>query len=1012
MRFFLIVAFLITASFTSLCGEDLKNAKDSASYYLKKRDFKKATLWGEKAAKLTKEKYGENSKEYEKIVYKLVDVYFYAGDYQKAFETARLDSSITKKVFGEKHQKYCGALNNLAIIYFYIKSDYKSSESLLLEAKGIQEKMTADGDSAYAFTLNNLGMLYNKLGKYKKAQRHYEKTIEVEKRVGKVNSQQYAEVLNNLAKVYRMLGKFSEAEDLYQKSMEITGNLQGKNSKEYGSILTNLAAVYKLKGEYGEAEKLYKKALSVNKELYGKTHRSYGATVSNLAGLYVKMGRYEKAEELYKEAIDIQKKTLGEKHLKFATRVNNLASLYEIIGKYDNADSLYKKVLEAYKKIVGEEHFFYAKSLGNLAQLKSKQGELDKSEELFKKTQKLMKKSIGEDHPDYAKTMFHLGELYTSKKKYPSAMEYMKKALKIREDKLGENHPDFVKTLLKIAVIHKKMNEYDKAEPYFHKALGKYLYLVERYFPYLSEQEKLQFWSSIKEAFYEFNSFGVDYWRQNPNIVGEMYDNTIATKGLILSSTKKVFRKIRNSDNKEIVELFDRWKGTKDFWLWLVQNTNQAKKLGVDVDSVENLANDLEKRLSMKSDAFRKAFQPEKLSWKNIRDNLEDGEAAIEIVRLMENPDDAESGEGNVLYIALITRNDSKERPEIAIIRNGEELESSLIKLYGNIVKIQRLDRFKDVSGFGEELIANDLMLLYDNFWKPIQEKLEAVDKVYLSVDGVYNSINLSTLRDSKDGEYLLSNIDIRALTNTKDILKYEKEEKLAMSQTATLVGAPKFNLKGEPEQFAPLPGTKVEINLISNMLKERSWKVEKYLQRDAVESKVKEVSCPYILHIATHGVFLEDIDVASGGLQAGASKSALQNPLLRSMLLFAGVENKDEDNATTNDGKLTAYEAMDLNLDKTNVVILSACETGLGEVKNGEGVYGLQRAFQAAGAKSLIMSLWTVSDEAAKTFMINFYEKMLAGKSKRRSFRETQLELKEKYPELYYWGAFVMVGE
>jgi len=211
------------------------------------------------------------------------------------------------------------------------------------------------------------------------------------------------------------------------------------------------------------------------------------------------------------------------------------------------------------------------------------------------------------------------------------------------------------------------------------------------------------------------------------------------------------------------------------------------------------------------------------------------------------------------------------------------------------------------------------------------------------------------------------------------------------------------------------LPGAEEEIESVTRTLEYNKWEVSDYIGARALESTIKKLRGPKILHLATHGVFLKDVEqIRDMSESESQTKAFVENPLLRSMLLFAGAENTingqtiDDDD----DGILTAYEVMNLDLDNTELVVLSACETGLGEVMNGEGVYGMQRAFQIAGARSLIMSLWKINDQTTKELMKWFYENWNAGMSKREAFRKAQLQLKEQYPNFYLWGAFVMVGE
>jgi len=354
----------------------------------------------------------------------------------------------------------------------------------------------------------------------------------------------------------------------------------------------------------------------------------------------------------------------------------------------------------------------------------------------------------------------------------------------------------------------------------------------------------------------------------------------------------------------------------------------------------------------------------------------------------------------------------------MVVLKNGNDMEGKYLKYYQNLIK-NKLDDNKS----------------YQQFWQKIGAKLEGSKRVYFSPDGVYHNLNLNTLFNPKTQKYLLEEKDIRIVTVTKDIVNpspVEEDNKLA-----ELVGFPSYytNQTGQiaatserksPEliyglslkstgSLAELPGTKTEVDKIAGILTEKGWEVKSYTGSSALEVNIKESYKPRLLHVATHGFFQPDSTKGS-------------NPLLRSGLMLTGAGNtlKGEKNETGEDGILTAYEAMNLNLDNTDLVVLSACETGLGEIKNGEGVYGLQRAFKVAGAKSIIMSLWKVNDQTTQELMVAFYRNWLGAEdtrpirssrpyrsfSKRDAFLAAQKELKAKYPNPYYWGAFVMVGE
>ncbi len=218
------------------------------------------------------------------------------------------------------------------------------------------------------------------------------------------------------------------------------------------------------------------------------------------------------------------------------------------------------------------------------------------------------------------------------------------------------------------------------------------------------------------------------------------------------------------------------------------------------------------------------------------------------------------------------------------------------------------------------------------------------------------------------------------------------------------------------PITFNELTHTKIEIEKISDLIKANKWVIQIYMGKDASENNLKNIDSPKILHIATHGFFLTDLDLKYRKRAFGVDMElAAENPLLRSGLLFAGCVNSFSSNISYSgvfeNGILYAYEAMNLNLDDTDLLALSACETGLGEIKNGEGVYGLQRAFIVAGVKNLLMSLWKIDDQATQELMTEFYAQLVKNKQISEAFSIAQKKLKEKYQSPYYWGSFVLIG-
>ena len=253
-----------------------------------------------------------------------------------------------------------------------------------------------------------------------------------------------------------------------------------------------------------------------------------------------------------------------------------------------------------------------------------------------------------------------------------------------------------------------------------------------------------------------------------------------------------------------------------------------------------------------------------------------------------------------------------------------------------------------------------------------------------------------------------MSQYDLITIGNSKDLIALKQRKQVVAKKDAFLLGFPDYGAVA-----VPLPGTKVEIEGINKILIAAGYKTTLRQERLASEATLKAVKAPTIMHIATHGYFLADADLQGGDALGVSAESAKNNPLLRSGLILAGApkQSNDVDLSSNDNGILTANEAMNLNLEGTDLIVLSACETGLGDVRSGEGVYGLQRAFIVAGASALVMSLWKVDDAATQQLMTNFYTNWTKTGNKVKAFKLAQQQLMMKYKEPYYWGAFVMVG-
>jgi len=498
----------------------------------------------------------------------------------------------------------------------------------------------------------------------------------------------------------------------------------------------------------------------------------------------------------------------------------------------------------------------------------------------------------------------------------------------------------------------------------------------------------------LKQDFDLYNAFVLSN-RNDPHfdsMVEHVYDNQLFGKALLLNEINKQKRHILSSGNEEIKRVFREWEQQKNILssLYYVKGVKE-----VDFQSIKNKISALEKQLAQSTQNLGKLDV--EITWQEVRAHLKPDEVAIEIVRAPHYNHRSFNFTDSVSYMAIMISLD-KNKPEFVEIKDGNTLETRYLGYYRNAI----LNKAEDE-------------LSYINFWRPLKQVVSKFDKVYISADGVYNQINLNVLKNPETGQYLLDEKDVALVTNTKDLL--ESKRKKPNSVVVSMVGRPTYNQKSlftvEPEDirqrairseelenfreqvFADLPGTEDEITGIAEVLEKSKWIVNTYMGERATESVIKSMKSPYVLHIATHGFFLKE-------------SVTTVNSMIRSGLILAGVNSQVE---VGDDGILTAYEATNLSLDSTYLVVLSACETGLGEVKNGEGVYGLQRGFAVAGVQYVLMSLWKVDDFATRLFMEDFYNFWLGGATVQEAARQAQQKLRIKYPSPFYWGAFVLSG-
>lgn len=950
----------------------------------------------------------------------------------------------------EGHVAYLGILNHFAK-YYQASDKYEKAASILEEALLAARIKYDNQDIEFGRELEKIAALQIEIGDYDNATDNIESAISIlDEDKTELGSTYMADALITKAKLQSIKGEYDEAEELIYDSDDFRA--EGALTLDGGGLSKNddLGGLYMNIGRYADASKYLKRSLYKKKKLFGDDSRHLNTTLVLYSKLNLLGGDYTEAEQQARKANQIAIHTFGESSSKTVPSMLQLADVYTNIGDYGKAEVLLKAAIEIQKAKFGGDHVDVGKSTSKLALVYFYQEKpLTQIQSLFQESERIIGKKLGSNNPTYADILKNLaivniasgnyslaitylnqaeevwskkigkrnninaattdvlkGDIYYKQKDYSKAENFYEKAAKQYERVFSERHPEYVKVQSKLSKTYFMLRRYKDSQNELEEVLSKYQRFIKEYFPALSEREKAKFWNTIKDD-YEFYNTLIVSRNRSTKYIGELYNNALLTKALLLNSSIKVRKQIMSSEDDELIRLYSDWIENKELLTAALSMSSEDQlNNGINTQDLSNKVEQLEKQISLKSEAFAVSAEQNVVRWEQVKSALAENEAALEMVRfrLFDHV-----FTDSIMYALFYVKGDKKSEPEMILLSNGKDLESRYLKTYRNSIKYKIKDRFS-----------------HDEFWKPINDEIGTVSTLYLSPDGVYNQINLEAI-PTPDGKYVIDNSNIVLISNTKDLYASSKRPPIAEKQYAMMFGNPVFYSSTQPGQplpnsglsraaaevVSPLPGTKAEIEELEELLGQKGWDTDKYTEEAADEATIKTVSNPRIFHVATHG-FFKETPKASALDPEFNENAAYENPLLKTGLLLSGagdILNQTKYNYNVDNGILTAYEAMNLNLDQTDLVVLSACETGLGEVQAGEGVYGLQRAFLVAGARTIVMSLFKVSDEATQQLMVKFYRKWIETGNKRQAFVDAKKEIRNEYRDPIYWGPFVMIG-
>ena len=977
--------------------------------------------------------------------------------------------AIRRATVGERHPSYVRSLYALAVTYEK-QENYLEAEPLHQQVLAMRKVTLGEEHPDYVASLNHLADLYFRMEYYEQAESLYQRVLAIRKTTFGEEHPHYVSDLEKLAFLYTEMEAYAASETLYQQARAIRKATQGEEHPDHVTTMDYLANLYIDMANYEQAEALYKQVLEIRKRVQGEDHPDYVVSLNRLADLYVSMENYEQAEALYKQALDavyrhvlgiewvqgaeaLYKQALdavykhgleiewvqGEGHPNHVVSLNHLANLYVSMENYEQAEALYKQVLEI-EWVQGEGHPNYVVSLNHLANLYVSMENYEQAEALYKQALEIRKRVQREEDPQYVATLEFLAALYQRMGEYFAAGRYIQEALALRQAMQGEQHSAYVRSLRNLTELYVDMGAHKLAKPLYRQVLGIYRTMLDRMAVVQSEREQLATGERLRSALDGYLSIAIDTGDSSY----AAFEEILLWKGATLVRQRQ-YRQA--ASDPAVSELFKKLQGvTRQLASLARAYPEQSEEVAGWRERLNALNADrerLEVTLSGASAAFRQA--QETVTVAEVAEALPDGAMLVDYLEFTKYADNQSTRS----LLASVLRQDGT----VTVFDLGpQEPVAEAIEMWR-----QTYGRSEHGMEAGQQLRKT--------LWDPLLSALGETKTLLVSLDGALGRLPLGALPGAQPDTYLLEEYELSFLPVPQLLPALVATHQQEAARGLLLVGDLDYDARQTERDssvapaprswrrnhnravaevrggvyFESLENTAGEILRIEDLFKSvfhpSEEAVELLRHADATEQRFRTLAPQfYHLHLATHGFFAppqHKVDQGPGqrsGVYDGRGAAVVHgtDPGLLSGLVLSGANQPPQ--PEQDDGILTATEISFLPLAGAHLVTLSACETGLGATAGGEGLLGVQRAFQVAGARSTVASLWNVPDLATRLLMERFYRHLWEEEmSAADALRAAQLWLL-KNPEVLrgliasnspstrsspqYWAAFQLSGD
>lgn len=946
------------------------------------------------------------------------------GEFETSVKLYSRTLQLRKETLGELHLETLSTLTALASVH-QEKGDYGTAADLFTQAMGAYKESLGDRHERYLECKNNLAMAYFGQGWNKRAEVELNETLHQYNEILGEHHPNTLRVMDNLGTVYRVSGKFDQAEELLQKVLVLRVDSLGKGHLDTLVTINNLALLYQAMGLYDKAEMHYSEVLTGRRARLGSNSPDTAVALHNLAFLYTAQGRVVEARDYYTESLDVLTSTVGEKHPDTLHAMANLANLYLDMGDLKVAEELIPKVLRLRTEALGEHHPDTILSLNSYSML---QMELHGDQQAVETAEKVVDASIlayGMEHPTTLVAKNNLAFLYQHFNRFNQAETLYKEVLKSRLRVLGEVHPDTLLSRFNVAELYLETGRnglaFEQLKKHFHSS-NAYLQKIiwgageDTRQAYIDQQhdERNLYLSLFSQL--STDASLVEFWNVSLTRKGRL--QSIASQVIAITNMLK-------NEDPELKDILARFNEARSALASLTFTETDSWR---DRETLRKELNELERLLGAK--AKEQQAVDEEIRPETVQSALGGDEVLIDFLIFNKVNLKQLDTEARQIYAVVVAPGEKLRLIHLGPLRPV----TSLVKNYRKTMNPTSGGSRGFQSNERRQTLEKAAKDLHDLLWRPLQPFLAGKNKVFLVPDGILNLLPFKALLDD-EGDYLLNTYSIVRLNSARDLIK--KKQQVSIGESAVFSNPDYINtldqtpgvtrgiaIKTSELWFTPLPGTAAEGEQVMALMQGGKRSVKLFTQQVARESSLMALDSPPILHLATHGYYLEDISRNKGlGAQHSIQRldsgklgvANVENPLARSGLALynanLGVRGQKLTDGT--DGLLSALEVLNLKLAGTQLVVLSACETGVGEVQTGEGVYSLNRAFQEAGAKSVLSTLWPISDQGTMRLMEDFYSRVLDDISPQQALQLSQQDFQkdELFRDPFFWAPFVMVG-